>query len=155
MYDCGLTLFPLLQDTSDDEINSIFLSGEVPEWGIKRCHVIHSKLSDVSNSYQKHSLPTVGQTSVCLQAGGQALRYLIPCDCGLGGSCQLDSSGDKICYCFSGYARYKGHCYECDCGPYGTCILESGIARCTCDVNYAEKNGKCEYKGTSSEGTTD
>ncbi|GBM69941.1 Protocadherin Fat 1, partial [Araneus ventricosus] len=67
------------------------------------------------------------------------------CDCGLGGSCQLDSSGEKICNCFSGYARYKGHCYECDCGSYGTCILESGIKRCTCDVNFAEKNGKCEY----------
>ncbi|GBN00688.1 hypothetical protein AVEN_104760-1, partial [Araneus ventricosus] len=74
------------------------------------------------------------------------------CDCGLGGSCHLDSSGDKICYCFSGYARYKGHCYECDCGPYGTCIIDAGIKRCTCDVNYAEKNGKCESldKGTSS-----
>ncbi|GBM43861.1 hypothetical protein AVEN_256735-1, partial [Araneus ventricosus] len=66
------------------------------------------------------------------------------CDCGIGGSCQLDSSGDKICNCFSGYARYKGYCYDCDCGPYGTCIIDAGIKRCTCDFNYAEKNGKCE-----------
>ncbi|GBN06202.1 hypothetical protein AVEN_71653-1 [Araneus ventricosus] len=77
------------------------------------------------------------------------------CDCGIGGSCQLDSSGEKICNCFSGYARYKGHCYECDCGPYGTCILETGIKRCTCDVNYAEKNGKCEFmESTTLEGST-
>ncbi|GBO37396.1 hypothetical protein AVEN_8121-1, partial [Araneus ventricosus] len=67
------------------------------------------------------------------------------CDCGIGGSCQLDSSGDKICNCFSGYARYKGYCYDCDCGPYGTCILDTGIKRCICDFNYAEKNGKCEF----------
>ncbi|GBN80768.1 hypothetical protein AVEN_98557-1, partial [Araneus ventricosus] len=33
----------------------------------------------------------------------------------------------------------------CDCGPHGTCSLESGIKICTCDSNYAEKNGKCEY----------
>ncbi|GBN80794.1 hypothetical protein AVEN_221800-1 [Araneus ventricosus] len=81
------------------------------------------------------------------ESNTKANQQTLTCDCGLGGSCHLDSSGDKICYCFSGYARYKGHCYDCDCGPYGTCIIDAGIKRCICDFNYAEKNGKCECCG--------
>ncbi|GBN45034.1 hypothetical protein AVEN_245643-1 [Araneus ventricosus] len=68
------------------------------------------------------------------------------CDCGVGGSCHLDSSGEKICNCFSGYAPNEGYCDECDCGSHGKCSLETGLKRCICDVKYAEKNGKCECK---------
>ncbi|GBM89793.1 Fat-like cadherin-related tumor suppressor [Araneus ventricosus] len=119
------------------------------------CEVMESTTLECSTSTRTTVLPSTTQykgtspsegtthsttTSTIVSSTVQA------CDCGLGGSCNLDSSGDKICYCFSGYARYKGHCYECDCGPYGTCIIDAGIKRCICDFNYAEKNGRCECK---------
>ncbi|GBO18064.1 hypothetical protein AVEN_29731-1, partial [Araneus ventricosus] len=33
----------------------------------------------------------------------------------------------------------------CDCGSHGACSFETGQKKCICDVNYVEKEGKCEY----------
>ncbi|CAL1300553.1 unnamed protein product, partial [Larinioides sclopetarius] len=59
------------------------------------------------------------------------------CDCGEGGSCHLNSSGDKICKCFEGYVPHEGYCKGCDCGEGGSCHLNSsGDKICKCFEGY-------------------
>ncbi|GBN88437.1 hypothetical protein AVEN_270149-1, partial [Araneus ventricosus] len=51
-----------------------------------------------------------GQKCLCIPQFTEKDGKCVGCDCGEGGSCHLNSSGGKICNCFSGYVPYEGYC---------------------------------------------